>query len=97
TRDAAGVERPHRQLGARLADRLCGDDPDRVADLAHLARREEDAVAGLADAGLRAALEDRPDGQVRVRAELGLERLEQLDGDDLPRLGERRLARLAAS
>jgi len=33
--DAARVEGPHGQLGARLADRLCGDDPDRVADLAH--------------------------------------------------------------
>ena len=31
--DAAGVEGAHRQLGARLADRLGGDDPDRVADL----------------------------------------------------------------
>jgi len=39
--DAAGVERPHRQLRARLADRLRGDDPDRVADLGHLAGGEE--------------------------------------------------------
>ena len=31
-RDAAGVERPHRQLRARLADRLGGDDADRLAD-----------------------------------------------------------------
>jgi hypothetical protein len=30
--DAAGVERPHGQLRARLADRLGGDDADRVAD-----------------------------------------------------------------
>ena len=29
----AGVEGAHRQLGARLADRLGGDDPDRVAEL----------------------------------------------------------------
>ena len=47
--DTAGVERAHRQLRARLADRLGGDDADRVADLAHLTRRREDAVAGLAD------------------------------------------------
>src|SRR6188474_3498777 len=47
---AASVERPHRQLGARLADRLRGDDAHRVADLALLARREEGAVAGLANA-----------------------------------------------
>ena len=43
--DAARVERPHRELRARLADRLGGDDPDRVADLRQLARREERAVA----------------------------------------------------
>jgi hypothetical protein len=30
-RDAAGVEGPHRQLRARLADRLGGDDADRQA------------------------------------------------------------------
>ena len=34
--DAAGVERPHRQLRAGLADRLRGDDADRVADLGGL-------------------------------------------------------------
>ena len=70
--DAAGVERPHRQLRARLADRLRGDDADRVADLAHLAGGEEDAVAGLADADLGAALEHRADRDsvVSVVAEL---------------------------
>ena len=36
--DAAGVERPHGQLRARLADRLGGDDADRVADLRGLRR-----------------------------------------------------------
>ena len=35
--DAAGVERPHRQLRARLADRLGGDDADRQALLDQLA------------------------------------------------------------
>ncbi len=30
---AADVEGPHRQLGARLADRLGGDDADRLADV----------------------------------------------------------------
>jgi hypothetical protein len=29
--DAAGMERPHRQLGARLTDRLGGDDADGLA------------------------------------------------------------------
>ena len=33
TRDTAGVERTHRELRARLADRLRGDDADGVADL----------------------------------------------------------------
>src|SRR4029079_10850909 len=55
--NAARVEGPHRQLRAWLADRLRGDDPDRVADLAHLAGGEEDAVAGLTHAELAAALE----------------------------------------
>ena len=36
--DAAGVERPHRQLGARLADRLGGDDADRLAGADHARR-----------------------------------------------------------
>ena len=49
--DAAGVERPHGQLRARLADRLGGDDADRVADLGQLAGRHRAAVARLAHAG----------------------------------------------
>ena len=48
--DAAGVERPHRQLGARLADRLGGDDPDGLADADQLAGGEVAAVAAAADA-----------------------------------------------
>ena len=38
--DTAGVERTHRQLRARLADRLRGDDADRVADLSQVAGSE---------------------------------------------------------
>ena len=48
--DAAGVERPHRQLRARLADRLRGDDADRLADADQLAGRQVAAVARAADA-----------------------------------------------
>src|SRR5215204_3302688 len=48
--DAAGVERPHRQLRARLADRLRGDDAHGVADLGEDARRQRAPVAPLAHA-----------------------------------------------
>ena len=43
--DAAGVERPHGQLRAGLADRLGGDDADRVADHGRLAGGHRAAVA----------------------------------------------------
>ena len=48
--DAAGVERPHGQLRAGLADGLGGDDADRLADADHLAGGEVAAVAHAADA-----------------------------------------------
>ena len=48
--DATGVERPHRQLRAGLADGLRGDDADRLADADELAGREVAAVARPADA-----------------------------------------------
>ena len=47
---ATGVERPHRQLRARLADGLGRDDADCLTDLDELARGEVSAVAGAADA-----------------------------------------------
>ena len=43
--DAADVERTHRQLRARLADRLGGDDADRLADVDHVPAGEVAAVA----------------------------------------------------
>ncbi len=43
--DATGVEGPHRELGARLADGLGGDDADGLADLDRLARGQRHAVA----------------------------------------------------
>src|SRR5262249_9152109 len=58
-RDAAGVERTHRQLRAGLADRLCRDDPHRVADLRQRTCRHRAAVAGLTHAALRLALQHR--------------------------------------
>ena len=51
--DAARVERAHRELRSRLADRLRGDDADRVADLGHAPGREERAVAEPADSRTR--------------------------------------------
>src|SRR5690606_10761295 len=47
----AGVERPHRQLGAGLTDRLGGDDADRLADVDELAGRQRPAVALRAGTG----------------------------------------------
>ena len=60
-RDTTGVEGAHGQLGAGLADRLGGDDPDRVADVDREAGRRGDAVAGAANAGFGLALERRAD------------------------------------
>src|SRR5205085_11596792 len=86
--DAAGVERTHGQLGAGLADRLGGDDADRVADHRRLAGRHRAAVALLAHADGRLALQRRPDldldpgavgpGRVLVGRH---ERGEHLEGD----------------
>ena len=93
--DTAGVERAHRQLRARLADRLRGDDADRVADLRHLARRGEDAVADATHAALCAALQHRANRDRELRPQLLLELLEHCDRHDLAALGEHGLARLA--
>src|SRR6202044_3469470 len=57
--DAAGVEGTHRQLRAGLADRLRGDDADRVADLRELTGGHRASIAGLAYAAERLALEHR--------------------------------------
>ena len=51
--DAADVEGPHRELGARLADRLGGDDADGHALLDELAGGQVHAVAAPADAQRR--------------------------------------------
>ncbi len=49
-RDTAGVERPHGELRARLADRLRGDDADRLADLDQASGGQVAPVAHAADA-----------------------------------------------
>src|SRR4029079_18876441 len=56
---ATDVERAHRELRARLADRLRGDDADREAEFDELARRQVAAVALGAAAAARRAGEDR--------------------------------------
>ena len=66
---AADVERTHRQLRARLADRLGGDDADRHAFLDQRAGGQVHAVAQPADAqrrlaGHRAADDDLVDAQL---------------------------------
>ena len=60
-RRAADVERPHRELRARLADRLAGDDADRLADVDLVPAREVAPVALGADAALGLAGEHRAD------------------------------------
>ncbi len=55
------VERPHRELRARLADGLRGDDADREAELDETPGREVAAVALRAAAAAARAREHRPD------------------------------------
>ena len=83
-RRAADVEGAHRELRARLADRLRRDDADRLAHVDRRAAGEIAAVAGAADAVLRLAGEDRTD----------LHLLDAGGGDplDVPLLDHRRLA-----
>src|SRR6185437_1496756 len=66
--DAAGVERAHGQLRAGLTDRLRGNDAHRVADLSERAGRHRAAVAGLAHAAGRLALQHRADRHLDVVA-----------------------------
>src|SRR5205085_3181216 len=78
--DTAGVERPHRQLGAGLADRLRRDDADGIADLGQCAAGQRPAIARLAHARGRLALEHGADryGDLLALAVLGLEGLGDL-------------------
>ena len=55
------MEGSHRELRARLADRLGGDDADRLADLHQLAAGQIAAVAAAADAAAGLAGEHRTD------------------------------------
>ena len=62
TSDTAGMERTHRELRARLADGLCGNRTDSLADLDLCLVGEVAAVALDADAELRFAGQDAADG-----------------------------------
>src|SRR3712207_8349505 len=60
-RSTTGVEGPHRQLRARLADGLGGDDADRLADVDRAPGRQRPAVAGRARSDLGVAGQHRAD------------------------------------
>src|SRR6201999_855152 len=81
--DAAGVERPHRQLRARLADRMRGDDGDRVAHHGGLAGGQRAPVALLAHADGRLALEHGAHRQRLGRVAVAGDQLGQLGAADL--------------
>src|SRR5215204_1166221 len=68
--DAAGVEGAHRELGARLPDRLGCDDAYGFAHVDGPVGRERPAVAGLADAVRALALGGRPDGNKHLARQL---------------------------
>src|ERR1700686_2628208 len=72
TRNATGMEGPHGELGAWLADRLGGDDAHRLTDLDQLAGRQVAAVAQAAHAFARLA------GEHRAHLDLGDARLDQV-------------------
>src|SRR5262249_25243815 len=61
---AADVESAHGELGARLADRLGGDDADRLADIDRGAARQVAAIALAADADLGVAGQHRADAHL---------------------------------
>ena len=60
-RDTADVERPHRELRARLADRLRRDDTHRFANVDEVAAGQVATVATATDAPQSLAGEDRAD------------------------------------
>src|SRR5688500_683641 len=78
-RGAADVERAHRQLRARLADRLRGDDADRLAELDQPPGRQVAPVAARADAAPRGAGQHRADLHLLDAALLHRRRLVLVD------------------
>ena len=89
---AADVEGAHGQLGARLADRLRGDDADRLADVDRRAAGEVAPVAAAAHAGLGLAGQHRADLDLLDAGALDLLDLlllDQLAGRDQHLAGDR--------
>ena len=85
---AADVERAHRQLRARLTDRLRGDDADSLADVDGRTASKVAAVALAANALLRLARQHRADADflhLRLLDRLGMTLFDQFAGldDDL--------------
>ena len=66
------VERTHRELRSGLADRLCSDDADSLADLDRIAGRKIAAVAFDADAASRFAGQGRADTDLLQAGKLNL-------------------------
>src|SRR5256886_2148949 len=91
TRDATGVERPHGELGAWLADRLGGDDAHRFTDLNELAGRQVAAVAQAADTLARLAGEHRAHFDL---SDAHLDQVARLDVADLGAFFDERLLRV---
>src|SRR5438046_1652071 len=60
-RSSTDVEGTERQLSARLADRLRGDDSNRFALIDHRHRRQVAAVTHLTETALRLTREDAAD------------------------------------
>ena len=90
TRHTTGVEGTHRELGAGLADRLGGDDADRLADVDDLAGRQRAAVAGRAGADLALA------GQHAAHPDLGDAGRDQRVDEHVADVAARRADRLLA-
>ena len=86
--DAAGVERPHRELGSRLADGLGGDHADRLAELDAATGRERLAVARGTDAVVGLTGEHRP-GTDTVDRRVGGQLLDLEVADDAAGLEDR--------
>ena len=77
--DTAGMEGTHGQLSTRLADGLCGDNADRLAQTDRLAVCHIGTVAACADTGLCTAGQQAADLQLGNASSLDLVCIVQVD------------------